>query len=256
MKKIAIIFLFITYCLTSFGQVKTDSVEVRIFKKRRANLSVDTTTNIKTRWGLFGVGNTFYAGKNGFKLANNGTPGTGDDAFAIKVAQSFNINIHLYRQRINLHKHKLNLVHGLAYDFHKYHFKYGTKLWPGEPNVTYTQDTVTNFRVNSLKTSFVMLPVLLNFESNPGNTRRSFRFSAGGYASILLYAKTKRNSKETDRVRIVDNFNLNQFRYGLRGEVGYSNLNLYFSWSLNTLFEKGESPELHPLSIGIVLIPF
>jgi hypothetical protein len=45
---------------------------------------------------------------------------------------------------------------------------------------------------------------------------------------------------------------LNNFRYGLRGEVGFGRINLYATYDFNQLFQDGKGPELNPIAFGIV----
>jgi hypothetical protein len=50
-----------------------------------------------------------------------------------------------------------------------------------------------------------------------------------------------------------DNFYLNNFRYGVRLQLGFRDTDLFFGYDLNSLFSEGKGPELHALSFGVTL---
>jgi hypothetical protein len=82
----------------------------------------------------------------------------------------------------------------------------------------------------------------------------SFRFGLGPYAGYRTDSYTKRVYKEDgekQRVRDRDNFYLNNLRYGLRMQLGYREVDLFFSYDLNNLFVAGRAPELNTFSFGV-----
>jgi hypothetical protein len=64
--------------------------------------------------------------------------------------------------------------------------------------------------------------------------------------------------KNGGKVKVKDNFGLNQWRYGFRGEFGYGPLIFYGMVGLNGLFEddKDGGYDVTPYSVGLVLWPF
>ena len=82
-----------------------------------------------------------------------------------------------------------------------------------------------------------------------------FRIGLGGYAGyrILSYSKFVYDdgNKEKDKER--DNFNLNNFRYGIRLQMGFGGTDLFFNYDLNDLFTKDKAPQLNAFSFGIIL---
>lgn len=45
--------------------------------------------------------------------------------------------------------------------------------------------------------------------------------------------------------------NLNVYRYGVYARIGYAMLNLYSYYSLSDMFERGNGPQLAPISVGV-----
>jgi hypothetical protein len=84
----------------------------------------------------------------------------------------------------------------------------------------------------------------------------SFRFGFGPYLGYRTGSYTKRVYKEDgerERLRNRDNFYLNNLRYGLRLQLGYREIDLFFTYDLNNLFVTGRAPELNVFSFGVSL---
>lgn len=82
----------------------------------------------------------------------------------------------------------------------------------------------------------------------------SFRIGLGPYAGYRTDSYTKRVYKEDgekQRVRDRDNFYLNNFRYGLRLQMGYREADLFFTYDLNNLFIADKGPRLNTFSFGV-----
>lgn len=85
--------------------------------------------------------------------------------------------------------------------------------------------------------------------------QKNFRIGVGGYAGyrIASYSKIvyEDGGKEKDKDK--DNFHLNNFRYGLRLQMGYGGTDLFFNYDMNELFSEGKGPKLNAFSFGIIL---
>ena len=46
-------------------------------------------------------------------------------------------------------------------------------------------------------------------------------------------------------------FFVNDFRYGLRAQIGINGFDMFMTYDFNELFEEGKGPQLTPLTIGI-----
>ena len=97
---------------------------------------------------------------------------------------------------------------------------------------------------------------MLTFETHPRRFH-SFHFAAGGFGGVLLGGSFKIKTND-GKEKIRDNFNLNQFRYGVRAQVGFGPLIFYSQIALNELFDKDENAgfEVYPFSWGISIWPF
>lgn len=88
------------------------------------------------------------------------------------------------------------------------------------------------------------------------HSTEGFRIGAGGYAGykIASYAKYVTEvdgDKEKDRDK--DGFYLNNFRYGVRLQMGFRDVDLFVNYDLNELFAENRGPQLNAFSFGVVL---
>ncbi len=172
--------------------------------------------------------------------------------FKLITGKSINFNVWLIMQRLNVYKHKLNLIYALGVEMNNYRFARNITYIPGYPT-TIIRDTV-NFSKNKLFASYLTVPLMLNFNSNPVRPGRSFEMSLGLSAGYLVKSRTKQISAERGKVRRTDDFNLNKWRVGLTGELGYGPVKLYGNYALTPLHDSGL--EQYPFSIGIRLNGF
>lgn len=91
--------------------------------------------------------------------------------------------------------------------------------------------------------------------------RRGFRFGIGGYAGYRLGSHTKfkfnNTGGGTEKERERDNFFLENFRYGLRAQIGWKGVEFFANYDLNEVFSTDRGPEgspgLNAISFGVTL---
>ena len=90
--------------------------------------------------------------------------------------------------------------------------------------------------------------------------RKGIRFGVGGYAGYRLGSHTKFKFKEggsTEKDKERDNFFLENFRYGVRAQIGWKGVELFGMYDLNEVFapDRGPigSPGLNAFTFGITL---
>ncbi|MCY7349542.1 MAG: PorT family protein [Cytophagaceae bacterium] len=149
---------------------------------------------------------------------------------------------------------KASLSLNLGVEFSWYNF-----MFDGN-NVTRKNDSLgrvvfTEFpeklRKSKLTVAYVNVPIMptISFR-NSGITY----IGLGGYAGYRLdsYTKIKRSDGTKDREH--GGYYLNNFRYGLRAEIGIRKFPDFFvNYDLNPLFVEGRGPKLNALSFGIRL---
>ena len=86
--------------------------------------------------------------------------------------------------------------------------------------------------------------------------RRGFRIGGGVYGGYRLGSRSKAvfkedGDREKDKER--NNYFMNNFRYGLRGQVGYKGFDFFLNYDLNEVFIDNRGPSLNAISFGIIL---
>ncbi|MCL2415083.1 MAG: DUF2807 domain-containing protein [Bacteroidales bacterium] len=121
----------------------------------------------------------------------------------------------------------------------------------------YDGDEVRNFRKSNLRSSWLRVPLFVQYQ----NQNRRFTASAGVVANVRLGASTKQvyrvegNSRWTrDARRNRDSFYMNGFRLDTELRVTHGNLGLFASYSLTEMFLNNRGPELNAFSFGATLV--
>ncbi|HRG28899.1 MAG TPA: outer membrane beta-barrel protein, partial [Chitinophagales bacterium] len=199
-----------------------------------------------TEWWLFDMGyNTFL---NSDYKAQIDEPYTAMED--LHGWGSFDVNLHMFRSRVNIAKGYLNFNYGLSFEWHHYRFDNNFSIMPDVDTFTINTETI-EYEKNKFNTTHLTLPVLIGFETKPWDTEHSFRMQFGYSPGLMLRGKTKLKydgQKDIEK----DDFNLAQFRHEVNYIIGYGDFNLYASYDVNSMFAEGEGPDLHPFSVGLV----
>lgn len=185
-------------------------------------------------------------GLNTFAPRTGSEPLTPDE-FKLITGKSINVNIWIIQQRLNIYKHKLNIIYALGVEMNNYRYARSITYKPGYPTQI-IRDSV-NFSKNKLFAEYLSVPLMLNFNSNPARPGRSFELSMGVMGGYLVKSRTKQISEERGKIKRTDDFNLNKWRLGLTSELAYGPVKLYGNFALTPLHDYGL--EQYPFSIGI-----
>ncbi len=200
-----------------------------------------------TEWWLFDMGyNTFL---NSEYKAQIDEPYTAMED--LHGWGSFDVNLHMFRSRVNIAKGYLNFNYGLSFEWHHFRFDNNFSIMPDVDTFTINTETI-EYEKNKFNTTHLTLPVLIGFETKPWDTEHSFRMQFGYSPGLMLRGKTKLKydgQKDIEK----DDFNLAQFRHEVNYIIGYGDFNLYASYDVNSMFAEGEGPDLHPFSVGLVI---
>ncbi|WP_422354866.1 hypothetical protein [Roseivirga pacifica] len=86
------------------------------------------------------------------------------------------------------------------------------------------------------------------------SAQRGFRIGVGPYVGLRLGNKAKyvyKNDSGRQKDKEKDSSYVNDFRYGLRMQMGINRFDMFVSYDFNTLFEDGQGPALNPITIGV-----
>lgn len=137
-------------------------------------------------------------------------------------------------------------------------------------NNQWVQGTTTSFerapdtkQINhsTLYLGTLNLPVMLRLKLRNKDDRRTLSLGAGGFGGYRVgsnieteYKLTGSDYKHEDKVS--GPLNLNDWQYGVQGEIGFHALRLFAKYNMNEMFRDGKGANTHALSFGLNLIGF
>ncbi len=207
---------------------------------------------------------SFDLGFNNY-LRNGKFPDESNELYAVKPVVSWYVALGL----LNRTKITGPLYLDWGANVSWYNFKFEnerTRLTKGTDQVEFSESTEA---IDPIKSKLVV-PYLnvslvpLFYFGKPGahdwfvfdrDKGAGFRVGAGVYAGYRLGSRAKYVYREEgDRVREKDrtNFYVNNYRYGVRFQLGYRGMDLFANYDLNELFVEDRGPELNAFSFGIV----
>ncbi len=121
-----------------------------------------------------------------------------------------------------------------------------------------------NYKRSKITLSYLEIPLEFRFKSN-SKVNVGLGFKGGlligssskyvGDGEITTTNYTLHSSEKT-RVKFWGIKNLEQFTYGPTLRIGYKWFNVNGYYMLSSLFTKNRGPEMYPISVGFVLMPF
>lgn len=206
----------------------------------------------------------FDFGLNNY-VSNGAFPDDTDELYAVKPLASWNIALGITNTtRI---AGPLFLEWGTNVNWYNFKFQNArTRMEKNDSGVEFYEDMDV---IDPRKSKFVV--PYLNAQLVPmlqfGKARRDgwfpldrdedsgFRMGVGGYAGYRVGSRHKNVFKtEGDRERVKDktNYYVNNWRYGVRFQLGFRSFDFYANYDLNELFVAGKGPELNAFSFGIM----
>ncbi|HRI29875.1 MAG TPA: outer membrane beta-barrel protein, partial [Chitinophagales bacterium] len=159
--------------------------------------------SVKTRYLLFDMGVSTYLHDGSYTLPNN------LEQFEQRYGRSLDYNLYAFKQKLSFAQKHLNLTYGLGFNFSNYSFENPITLQKNTNPLVVTIDESRNYRKNKLVTTFINVPVMVGFETNPRKPNKSIRLSGGVFGGALLGSHTRQKDKEDGNIKVRDDFNLN-----------------------------------------------
>ncbi|MGB3588682.1 MAG: hypothetical protein WBA23_19195 [Tunicatimonas sp.] len=215
----------------------------------------------------------FDFGLNNF-LSNGRFPDETDELYAVKPLAAWNIAFGI----TNSTKIAGPLYLEWGGNINWYNFKFQndrTRMVKTDDGVEFFEDLdvvdprKSKFVVPYLNAQFVPMfhfgkPRRKDFELGWGqdsgffvnnDSEAGFRIGVGGYAGYRIGSRHKNVFVEdNDRKRVKNrvNYFVNNWRYGVRFQLGFRDFDFYANYDLNELFVEGQGPELNAFSFGIM----
>jgi hypothetical protein len=166
-------------------------------------------------------------------------------------------------KNFRLYNNYANLVTGLGVEWDSYNFRKNIILNPDSNTtsaltVKLDNSPNINYIKNQLKVAYIKVPLLLELNTNNSDAGKSFHIAGGMEFGYKISSWTKRKY-ETDgytvKVKRKDDYNLNNFKYGIVIRAGYGKFTVFADYILSPLFDKNKGPEkaIYSSSAGIAV---
>lgn len=257
------------------GKDFTDSVNVKMgkfniqvidsdtmtIKMGRSQIKIDDKGNVdmsksKEKPSFDGHWSGFYLGVNGYLNPDHelGIP----EEYArldLKYEKSIDVQINFYEQSFNLAGEKLGLVTGLGLQWDNYRFNNDVILSMDDDTLGFDEPNPDrDYKKSKLLTTYLNVPLFLEFQTNNDNQFDSFHLSAGviGGWRIGSHSKVVYNDRNKNKER--EDFYTNPFRADAALRIGWGKINLYAGYNLIPLFKDDKGPELYPFNAGLQIV--
>ena len=214
-----------------------------------------------------------WSGIDGFQIGAIGLfTKSGNRAFADRPDLELNttrcsmLGFTPFGKEAEIIKDRLRLAAGLGFQFESYAFDKNIRL-NDEPYLQGIEDTVRDYRKNTLNANYVTLPVVLQFNTKR-NLDKSFHIAVGAIAgyrisSNMTYKWSEDARRQRERLR--NDYALEPYRLSAIAQVGIGSAMIWAQYDLTMKFTATEplitvvgakgTPEVYAWSAGIN-IPF
>ena len=200
----------------------------------------------------------------------------------LRTTKSWAVNVNFYEQNIALSKNKKwGMVTGLGLNWNNYRFSMDTRLNADSSELQGYIDQGISIRKSKLTALYFDIPLLFEFQTNSYMKKNSFHFATGMIMGVRLSSHTKKyydewnkdfevtkynpamdsyetvytaTSPDYAKAKDFDDFYMNPFKWDATARIGWGFINLFATYSVNTLFKKDKGPELYPWTVGITLV--
>lgn len=198
-------------------------------------------------------------GVNGFFFGEEFELEAPDDLehLEINYAGSRSVSLNFAETKLRLIKDYVGIYTGLGLQYQSYKFKNDYTLGLDGDSIVAYIDTTINIRKNKLRTGYIVIPLMLEFNTSL-DPDRSFHISAGVVGGLNIGNKYKQKyevleTNEKEKLKLKSDFNVAPFKLDAMARVGFGDFMFHASYALTDMFDSNVNPQLRPFSAGLTL---
>ncbi len=177
------------------------------------------------------------------------------------ILLSNSIHLNLIQQSFGLQRNRNNfgLVTGIGVQYQYYRLSDTMTIERTANDVIIPKSfNYGNKQSSNLYLFSLTIPVLAEIQIPINNYKNRLYFSSGMYFSYRVgsYSKIKYQDDQKKKLKVTDNYSLQNFKYGVMFRTGYRWINFYAMYELTPFFKVDKGPELTPFTFGITLLRF
>ncbi len=177
----------------------------------------------------------------------------------ILISNSIHLNLIQHNFGLQRNRNNFGIVTGLGVQYQYYRLSDTTTIERTADDIIIPKTfNYGNKQSSNLYLFSLTVPVLAEIQIPINNYKNRLYFSSGMYFSYRIgsYTKIKYQDDQKKKLKVTDNFSLQNFKYGIMFRSGYRWINFYAIYDLNTFFKIDKGPELTPFTFGITLLRF
>ena len=260
MKRLIFAALFIVAASFSFAQTTTTTTTTTVtgkdttvttvtssekknrmvtFKFGDRKAKADSLRNARSAKSGFNFGITFSRFDIGLAtLVDNGsfTLSPQNQFLRYRSWKTSNVGFDLVQFGYRFNNHFKVYVAG-GFDWTHIRLRENVTIQKGGDALTYINDDV-DFSKNRFSSTYIRVPLSLEFRSKENANGKRFRFVAGPEVGLLLGGKVKQISPERGKQKTEDDYHFTKMRYGAVARIGYGNGGLFAKYYFNDMFEN------------------
>ena len=154
-------------------------------------------------------------------------------------------------------KSNFSFAIGLGINIHNLYWNYRYKGSSDSLQFVKIESSLA-YKRSKLTLPYLEIPIEFRFK-----TKSKFAVSLGFKAGYMIYGHSKwvgddylDSTNNTLKISVKNIKNIEKFAYGPTLRVGYKWFHVNAYYSLASVFQKGKGPDIYPISVGFVLLPF
>lgn len=229
---------------------ETIKKELKEYSRHEEDEKQDEDEEFDGHWGGFEMGFNGYLNPD-YQMK---VP-AGYEFLKLKEEKSAMVNINIAELNLITFGPHLGLFTGVGFQFNNYRFANNVELNTDSTVIggNYQKDVDKDYIKSKLVINYLTAPLILEFTTQG---KHEFHIGAGAQFSWKIGKHSKIVYEEgTDKQKVKDhsNFYLNPYKIQLTGRIGWGWINLFATYSLNTMFKEGKGPEIYPFTAGVTL---
>lgn len=233
----------------NFKVIEGDNGTYVKYEKEDKNRNWSRSFN--AHWAGLDIGMNMFQNSD-YSVYNGEYP---DGIFDLRSGKSLSWNLNFMEFAFKNEKKTFGLVTGMGISLNDYAFDSPVTLrkendYGMTVPVNILQEN-KSVKKSKLHVNYLTVPLLLEVKTplRMGGSRLSL--SAGAIGSLYLGSHTKYKYYDNTKEKTQGNYNINQWKYELTGRIHFGDFTVFANYSMTPLFETGQGPEIHPLTVGI-----
>lgn len=177
------------------------------------------------------------------------------DVFDLRSGKSLSWNLNFMEFAFKNAKKTFGLVTGMGISFNDYAFDLPVTMEKengyGMTIPVNIQQENKSVKKSKLHVNYLTVPLLLEIKTPLRMGGSHLSISAGAIGGLYIGSHTKYKYYDKAKVKIQGNYNINQWKYDLTGRLHFGDFTVFANYSMTSLFENNQGPEIHPLMVGI-----